>query len=59
MWKIEGKCSLGKPRRRWKSNVTVDGKTVEWDGMDWIHLPEREDNWQVLYKFDVCVTVHH
>lgn len=48
MWKTEGKCSLGRPRRRWEGNVTTDRTAVELDGVEWIHLPEREHNWQGL-----------
>ena len=29
MWKIEGKCSLGRPRQRWEGNVSTDRKAVE------------------------------
>ena len=34
----EGKRPLGIPRRRWKNNIKMDFKEVEWGGMDWIDL---------------------
>jgi hypothetical protein len=27
---------LGRPRRRWKDNIKVDVKEVEWEGVHWI-----------------------
>jgi len=33
--KLEGKTSLGKPRRRWKNTIKTDLKGVEWGcGLD-------------------------
>ena len=34
----EGKRPFGRPRRRWKDNIKVDVKDMEWGGMGWIDL---------------------
>jgi hypothetical protein len=36
--KLEGKRSLGRPRRRWDVNIKMDIQEVGWRGMDWIDL---------------------
>jgi hypothetical protein len=38
MGKLEGKRSLGRPRRRWYNNIKTDFKEIEWEGMEWINL---------------------
>jgi hypothetical protein len=44
----EGKMPLGRPRRRWEVNIKMDfGETV-YEFLDWIHLPQDMDQWQVL-----------
>jgi hypothetical protein len=46
---------VGKPkwkrhlgRSRWEDNITMDFKVLEWEGIDWIHLAQDRDQWQVL-----------
>jgi hypothetical protein len=39
----EGKRSLGRPRRRWEDNVTMDLQEVGCGGMDWIGLAQDRD----------------
>jgi len=41
--KPEGKRQLGRPRRRWESNI----KEVEYGG-DWIQLAQDGDRWRAL-----------
>jgi hypothetical protein len=41
----EGKRPLGRPRRRWESNIKMD--VIE-DGMDWINLVQDRDQWRAL-----------
>jgi hypothetical protein len=36
--KPEGRRPLGRPRRRWEDNITMDLREVGWWGMDWINL---------------------
>jgi len=41
--KLEGKRPLGRPRRRWEDNITMDLQEVGCGGMDWIDLgPDRD-----------------
>jgi hypothetical protein len=46
--KPEGKRPLGGPRRRWYSNIKMDHREREWEGVDWIHLAEDRNQWQTL-----------
>jgi len=36
--KLEGKRTLGRPRRRWEDDIKVDLQEVGCGGMDWIDL---------------------
>jgi hypothetical protein len=38
MGKPEGNRPLGRPRRRWADNITIDHRAIRWGGMDWIDL---------------------
>jgi hypothetical protein len=46
--KPEGKRPLGRPRRRWEDNITMDFRELGWAGMDWIDLAEDRDKWRAL-----------
>jgi len=47
--KPEGKSPLGRPRRRWEDNITMDLLEVEmWVYMDWIGLAQDRDRWRAL-----------
>ena len=48
MGKVEGKKSLGKPRRRWEDNIKMDLQEVECWGMDWIDLAQDSDRWRAV-----------
>jgi hypothetical protein len=37
--KLEGKRPLGRHRRRWDDNITMDHREMRWKGVDWMHLP--------------------
>jgi hypothetical protein len=39
----ESKRPLGIPRRRWVDNIKMDLREIEWDGMNWIDLPQDRD----------------
>jgi hypothetical protein len=41
--KPEGRRPLGRPRRRWKYNIGMDLREIEWEGVDWIHLDQDRD----------------
>jgi hypothetical protein len=46
--KPEGKRPLGRPRRRWVENITLDLRGTGWDDMDWINLAQDKDQWRAL-----------
>jgi len=33
---------------RWEDNIRMDLKQVEWESVDWIHLPRDRDKWWAL-----------
>jgi len=46
--KLQGKRSLGRPRRRWEDSIKVDLQEVVCGGLDWIMLAQDRDRWQAL-----------
>jgi hypothetical protein len=48
--KPEGKRPLGRPRRRWEDNITVDLQEMECGGKEWIELAQDRDRWRALVK---------
>ena len=41
--KPEGKRPLGRPRRRWEDNITIDHQVEGCEGMDWTDLAQDRD----------------
>jgi len=46
--KTEGRRPLGRPRRRWVDNITMDLQAVGCGYMDWIGLAQDRDRWRTL-----------
>jgi hypothetical protein len=46
--KPEGKTPLGRPRPRWKDNIKMDLREMRLKGVNWIHLAQDLEWWQVL-----------
>jgi hypothetical protein len=46
--KPERKRPLGRPRSRWEDNIRMDLREMEWEGVNWMHLAQARDQWQVL-----------
>jgi hypothetical protein len=46
--KPEGKRPMGRPRRRWVDNITMDLGEIGWDGVDWIDLAQDRAQWRAL-----------
>ena len=37
---MKGQRTLGRPGRRWKDNITMGLKEMEWEGVNWIRLDQ-------------------
>jgi hypothetical protein len=46
--KPEGKRPLGRSRRRWVDNISLDLGGVGWGEVDWIDLPQDRNKWRAL-----------
>jgi len=46
--KSEGNRPLGRPRRRWVDNITMDLQDMECGYMEWIGLDQDRDSWRTL-----------
>jgi hypothetical protein len=46
--KPEGTKPLGRPRRRYGSNIKMYLQEVRWGGMDWIALAQDRNRWRAL-----------
>jgi len=46
--KPEGRRPLGRPRRRWVDNITMDLQEVRCGYMDWTGLAQDRDRWRTL-----------
>jgi hypothetical protein len=46
--KPERKRQLGRPRRRFEDNITMNLRKIGWENVDWIHVPQDRDQWQAL-----------
>jgi hypothetical protein len=46
--KSEGKRPLGRPRRRWEDNITMDLQEVGFGVMDRIGLAQGRNRWRAL-----------
>jgi hypothetical protein len=46
--KPEGKRPLRRLRCRWKDRLKMDIGETGWEGVEWIHLAQDRDRWQVL-----------
>jgi hypothetical protein len=46
--KPEGKRPLGRPRRRWVSNIKMDLREIGWSGMNCTDLAQGRDQWKAL-----------
>jgi hypothetical protein len=46
--KIEGKRSLGRPKRRWLDNIKMGIGEIGWVGVDWIGLAQDMNKCRAL-----------
>jgi hypothetical protein len=43
--KPEGRSPLGRPKRRWVSNIKMGLREMGWDGAVWIGLAQDKEKW--------------
>jgi hypothetical protein len=36
---------LGRPRHTWEDNIRMDLTEVDWEGVDWIHMAQDNEQW--------------
>ena len=48
MGKPEGTSPLGRPRRRWEDNITMDLQALGCGGTEWLELAQDRGRWQAL-----------
>jgi hypothetical protein len=46
--KPQGKKLLGRPRRKWVENIKMDLKERGLEGVDWISVARKRDQWRAL-----------
>jgi hypothetical protein len=46
--KPEGKRPPGRPRHRWEDNIRMDLREIGWEGVDWIHMAQDNDQWRAV-----------
>jgi hypothetical protein len=46
--KPQGKRLLGRPRRRWEENITMNLRETGLEGADWIYLAQDRDRYRAL-----------
>jgi hypothetical protein len=46
--KPEGKRPLGRLKRRWVDNITMDLGEVVWSDVDWIGLAKERNRWRAV-----------
>jgi hypothetical protein len=46
--RLEGRRSLGRPRRRWEDNTEMDLQEIGWGDKGWIDLAQDWERWRAL-----------
>jgi hypothetical protein len=52
--KPEGKRPLGRRRRRWVDNISMELGEVGWRDVDWIGLAQDRNRWRALVNSMKC-----
>jgi hypothetical protein len=43
---LKGKRPLGRPRHKWKDDIKMDLRGIEWGFIDWFHMARETDKWR-------------
>jgi hypothetical protein len=38
----------GRSRARWRDNMKLDLREIDWEDVDWMHLAEVRDQWRKI-----------
>jgi hypothetical protein len=55
--KPERKRPLGRPRRRWESNIRIYLREIGWKGGNWMHLAQDRDQLRAVVNTVVKLRV--
>jgi predicted small integral membrane protein len=55
--KLDGKKSLGRPRRMWVDNIKMGLLEIAWDDVYWIGLAPDRDKWRALVNVVINLLV--
>jgi len=47
-WKPEGKRPHRRRWHRWKDNIRMGLRNIEWEGVDWMYLVQDSECWQTV-----------
>jgi hypothetical protein len=39
----------------WEDNIRIDLREIRWEGVDWIHLAQDREQWQVNTVMNIWV----
>ena len=44
---------LGKLRHRWEDNIKIYLREIQWEGLNWTHFTQTENQWQAFANIGV------
>jgi hypothetical protein len=42
---------------RWEDNIKIDLRKIGWEGVDWMHVAQNRDQWQILVNTEMNLWV--
>jgi hypothetical protein len=45
---LEWKKPLGRTRRRWENNISIELREIRWKDVDWVNLAQARGQWRAL-----------
>jgi hypothetical protein len=51
--KSKGRRPLRRFKGRWKDNIKIDVREIQWGGVDWVHLAQDRDQWPALVHTEI------